>query len=126
MACETDTIRKCPASAPVWLGSWAVLAVVLLTACSDSRSDKLVTLCMEDVARTKAECECQAKVIRAEMSEEALDMILRLGSVKTPDERMTIMREAGRDEKQFTAWGQSFQEAVEKSDHECRIGQSAS
>lgn len=117
----SDIGRKRSVTVGSWLRPTAVLVVFLLAACSDSRTDKLVSLCMEDVQRTKAECECQADVLRTSMSEEDLDMLLRMGSVTTPEERMAIMREAGRNEEQFMAWGQSFQKAVDKSSKQCHI-----
>jgi hypothetical protein len=98
-----------------------LIAAVLLASCSESKTDKLVTLCLEDVQRTKAECECQAAVLRKSMSKGDVDMLVRVGSVKTPEERMAVMREAGQNEDQFMAWGQSFQQAVEKASAECHI-----
>ena len=97
------------------------LATVLVGACSDPKTDKLVALCIEDDRRTHAECECQAKVLRSTLSEDNLDMLLRMGSVKTAEERMAIMREAGRNEKQFKAWGKAFQAAVDKASKECQF-----
>ena len=99
----------------------ATLVTILVGACSDSRTDRLVALCVEDDRRTHAECECQAKVLRSSLSEDDLDMLLRMGSVKTAEERMAIMREAGRNEQQFMAWGKAFQAAVNKASKECQL-----
>jgi len=97
------------------------IVTILVGACSDSRTDKLVALCVEDDRRTQAECECQSKVLRSTLSEDDLDMLLRMGSVKTAEERMAIMREAGRNEQQFMAWGKAFQAAVDKASKECQF-----
>ena len=99
----------------------AALVTVLVGACSDSRTDRLVALCVEDDRRTHAECECQASVMRSTLSEDDLDMLLRMGSVKTAEEHMAIMREAGRNEQQFLAWGKAFQAAVDKANKECSL-----
>jgi hypothetical protein len=99
----------------------AALITVVVGACSDSRTDRLVALCVEDDRRTHAECECQARVMRSTLSDDDLDMLLRMGSVKTAEERMAIMREAGRNEQQFLAWGKAFQAAVDKANKECTL-----
>ena len=99
----------------------ATVVTILVGGCSDSRTDKLVSLCVEDDRRTHAECECQARVLRSTLSEDDLDMLLRMGSVKTAEERMAIMREAGRNEEQFMAWGKAFQAAVDKASKECQL-----
>ena len=95
--------------------------VLSLAACSDPRTEKLVALCVEDDRLTHAECECQSKVLRSTMSEDDLDMLLRMGSVKSAEERMAIMQEAGRNQAQFMAWGKSFQTAVDKATQECQL-----
>ena len=99
----------------------ATAVVLMVGACSDPRTDKLVSLCTEDDRMSHAECECQSKVLRSTMSEDDIDMLLRMGSVKSAEERMSIMREAGRNEEQFRAWGKSFQSAVEKATRECQL-----
>ncbi|HKJ73618.1 MAG TPA: hypothetical protein VKA19_05830 [Alphaproteobacteria bacterium] len=99
----------------------AIAATALLGACSDSRTAKLISLCKEDSRRSTAECRCQARVMQSSLSNDDLDMLLRMGSVKTAEERMSIMREAGRNEQQFMAWGKAFQKAVAKATKECRF-----
>jgi hypothetical protein len=114
-------ISRVVRTARLLLQSIPVILSVLAGACSDSRTDRLVGLCVEDDRRTQAECECQARVLRSTLSKDDLDMLLRMGSVKTAEERMAIMKEAGRNEEQFKAWGKAFQAAVNKASKECTL-----